>query len=167
MKRQVINIWSTMNQDIKTVRMVQDWTRSLESSLVATSENVDWKFLLNFFPKLRERLSGNIQEMGQDGLSSVRGGKFIRPTSCWLHCDPCNICVRENQMCSSDISGRCTWRAIESTRGRIHPLCFQKHLLYIHYFTRNNSPHHLPFTEPKWPIFCISCCFYKSHVKNL
>lgn len=52
-------------------------------------------------PKLQERLSENIQEMGQDGLSSVRGGKFIRPTSCWLHCDPCNICVGESQMCSN------------------------------------------------------------------
>lgn len=45
-------------------------------------------------------------------------------------------------MCSNDISGRCTPRALESRlhRGRIHPLCFQKHLLYIHYFTHNTSP---------------------------
>lgn len=63
---------------------------------------VDWwqpelglEIFAEFFPKLQERLSGNIWEMGQDGLSSVSGGKFIRPTSCWLHCDPCNICWRE------------------------------------------------------------------------
>lgn len=74
-----------------------------------TGGNLKWGLEISaeFLPKLQERLSGIVQEMGQDGLSSVRGGKFIRPTSCWLHCGPCNICVGENQMCSSDIFWRC------------------------------------------------------------
>lgn len=47
------------------------------------------------------------------------------------------------------------------TRGRIHPLCFPKYLLYIRDFSHTNHP----FTEPKWPVFFTSCCL-TNHIEK-
>lgn len=65
-----------------------------------------------FLPKSQERLSRDIQEKGQDGPSFIRGGKFLGPVLYSLpmemHCDPCNNCFEDTQICSNDIFGGCT-----------------------------------------------------------
>lgn len=130
-----------MNKDIQRVWMLQGWTRSLESRLVATWSG-DWKFLLNFFLNYRKDSVGSFKKWAKMGFPRSEVENSLDPRHVGFTVAHA-ISVLERTRCAPVIFfGDAVDEPLKAscTRGRTHPLCFQKHLLYIHYFTHNNHP---------------------------